>query len=95
MALYIILSQISEEAFRDPDEFRRIANTVAEKVKQECPDVVWKDSYATLGHYDVMDIIEADDLAQVEKASMIIRAYGHARTETMQATPWSKFLDML
>jgi len=28
----------------------------------------------------------------VEKAAMIIRAYGHAATETLVATPWKEFL---
>ncbi|HYL97692.1 MAG TPA: hypothetical protein VEZ90_01970 [Blastocatellia bacterium] len=32
---------------------------------------------------------------QVEKAAMIIRAYGHSTTETLVATPWKDFLDML
>jgi uncharacterized protein with GYD domain len=95
MATYIILSQLSEEAFRDSDQFRRLARKVAQKIKQECPAVNWKQSFATLGRYDVVDIIESDDLSQIEKAAMIIRAYGHARTETMQATPWAEFLEML
>jgi len=95
MAIYIILSQLSEEAFRDADQFKRLARKVSSKIKQECPGVTWKQSFATLGRYDVVDIIESDDLTQIEKAAMIIRAYGHARTETMQATPWNQFLDML
>jgi hypothetical protein len=32
---------------------------------------------------------------QVEKAAMIIRAYGHSTTETLVATPWREFLEML
>ncbi|MFQ5722504.1 MAG: GYD domain-containing protein, partial [Candidatus Aminicenantales bacterium] len=45
--------------------------------------------------FDVVDIVESDDLKQVEKAAMIIRAYGHSRTETLIATPWKEFLGML
>ncbi len=37
---------------------------------------------ATLGRFDAMDIVQSDDLKQVEKAAMIIRAYGHSTTET-------------
>ncbi|MBN2431998.1 MAG: GYD domain-containing protein [Acidobacteria bacterium] len=95
MAIYIILSQLSEEAFRDSEQFKRLARKVSSKIKQECPGVIWKQSFATLGRYDVVDIIESDDLSQIEKAAMIIRAYGHARTETMQATPWDEFLNLL
>ena len=95
MATYIIFSRLSPEAFRDPKEFKRFASTVAEKIKTDCPGVVWKDCYATLGRFDFIDIIESDDPKQVEKAAMIIRAYGHSTTETCCATEWKKFLEML
>ena len=55
----------------------------------------WKDSFALMGHYDVIDIVESDDPEQVEKAAMIIRAYGHSTTETLIATPWKEFVEML
>jgi hypothetical protein len=28
-----------------------------QKIKDECPAVTWKDSYLTLGRFDVMDIV--------------------------------------
>lgn len=93
MATYIILSRLSESAIADPGDFEALANKVSEKIKQDCPDLKWKDSYATLGRFDVVDIVEADDPKQVERAAMIIRSYGHATTETMQATPWDEFKD--
>ncbi|MGZ4826199.1 MAG: GYD domain-containing protein [Terriglobales bacterium] len=48
-----------------------------------------------LGRFDVIDIVEASDVRQVERAALIIRAYGHASTETMPATPWSSFIGEL
>jgi uncharacterized protein with GYD domain len=95
MATYIILSRVSPEALREPKGFKELAQTVSAKIKSECPGVKWKDSYATLGRFDVVDIVEADDLKQVEKAAMIIRAYGHSMTETLVATPWKEFLTNL
>ncbi len=95
MATYIILSQISPQAFSDPFEFKKIAERVASKIKYECPDVEWKQSYSTMGRFDVIDIVESDDPQQIAKAAMIIRAYGHSTTETMTAIPWQKFLDMI
>lgn len=95
MKTYVILSRFSPEAFRDPKDFKVLASTVSEKIKSECPGVVWKESFATLGRFDVVDIVESDDVKQVEKAAMIIRAYGHSTTETLVATPWREFLDML
>lgn len=95
MATYIILSKVSPQAFRDPSEFKKLAEAVSSKIKIDCPGVVWKASYATTGRFDVIDIVESDDLNQVEKAAMIIRAYGHSTTETLVATPWKEFLKML
>ena len=95
MATYVILSRVSPEAFADPAGFRHLAKAVAETIKAECPGVTWKASYATLGRFDVVDIVEADDIKQVEKASVIIRSVGHSITETMAATPWNDFLAAL
>ncbi len=95
MATYIILSRISPKAFADPKDFKELADAVSEKIKKECPGVVWKDSFATLGRFDVVDIVEADDPKQVGKAAMIIHAYGHSTTETLLATPWDDFMAML
>ena len=93
MATYVILSRISPEAFSDPFEFKKIAETVSSKIKSECPDVVWKASYSTTGRFDVVDIIESDNLKQIMKASMIIRSYGHSTTESLSAIPWNEFLE--
>lgn len=95
MTTYIILSRISPEAFSDPFEFKKIANTVAQKIRHECPDVVWRQSYATTGRFDAVDIVESDDPKQIAKAAMIIRAYGHSTTETLTATPWEEFLEII
>ncbi len=95
MTTYIILSRFSPEAFEDPKNFRELAAAVSEKIKRQCPDVTWKGSFATLGRFDVVDSVEADDPKQIEKAAMIIRAYGHSTTETLVATPWNEFLSVL
>ncbi len=95
MATYIILSRFSPQAFSDPKDFKQLAATVSQKIKSECPQVVWKDSYATLGRFDVVDVVECDDPKQVQKAAMIIHAYGASTTETLPATPWKQFLELL
>ncbi len=78
-----------------PKDFKQMAATVSEKIKNECPDVTWKHSFATMGRFDVVDIVESDDPKQVEKAAMIIRAYGKSVTETLVATPWKEFIEAL
>jgi uncharacterized protein with GYD domain len=92
---YIILSRFSPEAFQDPKNFKELAANVSAKVKKQCPEITWKGSFATLGRFDVVDFVEAEDPKQIEKAAMIIRAYGHSMTETLVATPWKEFLATL
>jgi uncharacterized protein with GYD domain len=72
-----------------------LADDVSSKIRKQCPGVLWKSSFATLGRFDVVDIVEADDPKQIEKAAMFIRAYGHSTTETLLATPWKEFLSTL
>jgi len=48
-----------------------------------------------LGRFDVVDIVEADDPKDIERAAMIIRSHGHSITETLVATPWKEFLAAL
>jgi uncharacterized protein with GYD domain len=95
MATYAILSRFSPEAFTDPKEFKALAERVSTEIKRQCPNVAWRQSFATLGQYDVLDLVESDDLKQLERAAMIIRAYGHSTTETLICTPWAEFLAAL
>jgi uncharacterized protein with GYD domain len=95
MPTYIIFSRFSPDAFGEPREFKELAAAVSDKIKSECPGLTWKHSYATLGRFDVVDVVESPDPKQVEKAAMVIRAFGHSTTETMLATPWDDFLEML
>jgi uncharacterized protein with GYD domain len=95
MATYIILSRFSPDAFSDPKDLRKLADEVSAKIRTECRKVRWKDSYATMGRFDVVDIVESDDPQEVMRAAMLLQAYGHARTETLPATPWKEFLKKL
>jgi uncharacterized protein with GYD domain len=95
MSLYIILSRVAPDAFQSPAEFKSVASEVDRRLREECPGVTIKESYSCLGRFDFVDIVEADDPKQVEKASMIIRSVGHSVTETMQATRWTDFLQSL
>ncbi|MBI4470050.1 MAG: GYD domain-containing protein [Acidobacteria bacterium] len=95
MNTFIILSRLSPDAFDDYANFRHMAERVSARIQQDCPNVRWKDSYATLGRFDVIDVVEAEDPKEVEKVAMIIRALGHSTTETLVATPWKEFLASL
>jgi len=95
MATYLIVTKLGTESFRDAGQFRQLAERVASRIRSECPGVQWKDSYAVMGRFDVVDVVEAPSSADVERAAMIIRSEAHATTETMHATPWKEFLKAL
>lgn len=92
METYVILVRFSPEAFRDPKDFKKMMDVLFAKIRSDCPEVVWKGSYSTLGRYDVIDIVESDNPEQIEKTAMLIRAYGHATTETLPAKPFKDLL---
>jgi len=56
MATYIILSRISPDALKDPKDFKKAASAVSTKIDSDCPGVTWKESYATLGRFDFVDL---------------------------------------
>ncbi|CAI9085271.1 GYD domain-containing protein [Candidatus Methylacidiphilum fumarolicum] len=95
MPTFIILSRLTPESMKEPSEIKNLSKVVSSKIKEECPGIKWKESYATLGEYDIVDIVEAKDVAEVEKAAMILRGYGKEITETMSAVPWDEFVSSM
>jgi uncharacterized protein with GYD domain len=95
METYVIFTRLSPGSFKDADQFRQVAKRVSQRIKDECPKARWKDSYALMGRFDVLDIVEAENARDAERAALIIRSEANATTETMHATPWSDFLAKL
>ncbi|MBM4018178.1 MAG: GYD domain-containing protein [Planctomycetes bacterium] len=89
---FIILTRFTPETHADPKGFRALARAVSDRIKAECPGVAWKESFATMGRFDAVDIVESDDPKQVAKAVAIISAVGHCTTETLPAIPWKEYL---
>jgi len=92
MSAYIILTKFAPGAFKTPSEFKQASAALTDTLKRECPHVHWKASYATLGRYDVVDVVDAEDPVDVHRAAVLINTYGHASTETMKATPWREYM---
>ena len=77
MPTYVLLTKVSPE--------------VKKKVAQHCPRVKWLASYALLGPYDYLDVVEAPDNLTPSKLAAVVRSFGHATTETWSAIPWAQF----
>jgi uncharacterized protein with GYD domain len=96
MATYVTLSRFSPGAFDDPKELTKAGGEGVEHgSRRNAQQFQWKQNYATLGRFDVVDIVESDDTKPGREGGMIIRAHGHSTTETLIATPWTEFLAML
>lgn len=92
---YLILSRFNEGTAADPERLREAARTVSRRIKEECEEVEWRQSFLLLGRFDVADIVETDKPEAVAKAALLIRKHGEAETETMLATPWDDFIARL
>jgi uncharacterized protein with GYD domain len=95
MATYVILSTLSPESMPHAGNSRELAGTLAREIKVECPGVRWNGTYAVMGHFHVVDIVEADGQTEVEKVATIIQRVGGATTEIMPAMPWKELLASL
>lgn len=95
MATFVMLTRLSAEAAKSPADVKRLEAAVDRRIRQECPEVKWKANLALLGPYDYLDIFEAPDEAVAAKVSMIVRALGHAQTETWAALTWERYKELI
>lgn len=95
MKTFILLTQLSPDALHQPRSFETLERHVAERVRAHCPQVKWVANYALLGPWDYLDIIEAPDMADALRVSVLVRSHGHATTEVWSAMGWERFKDLL
>ncbi len=95
MATYVMLTRLTPEAVKAPQDLKRLERAVADHVRRDCPQVSWISSYALLGPYDYLDLFDAPDEEMAARVVMIVRSYGHAQTETWTAMPWDRFESLL
>lgn len=87
MGTYVLLTKISAERMGTVEKLQELDETVRTKVAEHCPTVKWLASYALLGPYDYMDVLEAPDDGTANEVATIVRSLGHATTETWTAVP--------
>ena len=95
MAMYMLLTKVSAESMSSPEKLKELETAVKKKVAKHCPQVKWVASYAVLGPYDYLDLMEAPDMLTASKVATIVRSFGHATTETWGAVPWDEFKQTL
>jgi uncharacterized protein with GYD domain len=95
MTTFIMLTRLNTDAVRSPRSLEQLERDVMRRVREECPEVEWLNSYAVLGPCDYLDVFIADNIETAAKVSALIRTFGHAQTEIWTATEWDRFKEIV
>ena len=83
MATYIVFGNFTEQGIRNAKDSPKRKEAFKEMAKQL--GVTVKDLYWTLGQYDIVLILEAQDDAAVAELGLSLGKLGNVRTQTMRA----------
>ena len=95
MMTFLMLTRLAPGSMRSPRELEALERDVVTRIRAECPDAEWLQSFAVLGPYDYVDLFRVPSLDVATKISTLVRTYGHATTELWPATPWAHFKDIV
>ena len=83
MATYILLVNFTDQGIRNAQDSPKRADTFKGLAKKAGVNV--KDVYWTLGQYDAITIIEAQDVMTATAAALSLSKLGNVRTQTLPA----------
>jgi len=89
MATFVRLVKMTDQGLRNAKNMGELL-AEAGKALGAC-NAKLVSAYATLGHYDLVAIVEAPDAAAMGKASALVAAQGNFRAETLAAVPIQEF----
>ena len=95
MSTFVMLTRLNPDAVRSPRGLEELERSAMKRVREECPDVEWLNSYAALGPCDYLDIFIASNIETAAKVSALIRTFGHAQTEIWTVTEWDRFKEII
>ena len=90
MPTYIMLSKLSPEGVQTIKNNPQRIREVSKEIEQLGASV--KAQWATLGHFDFVNVVEAPDEATIAKVSMELGSRGTAKYETLTAIPIDDFI---
>lgn len=95
MSTFIMLTRLAPDAVRSPQALEALERQAVAAVREECPQAKWLHSFAIMGPFDYLDVIEAPSLDVVTKVATLVRIAGHAHVEVWPATEWRAYRDLL
>ena len=91
MTTFVLLSKVSPAAIGETATLTEMDFIFEEELSSELPEVKRIASYALLGAYDFMHIIEAPDEISAAKVALLVNRFGIAATQTLTAIPFEEF----
>lgn len=91
MTTFVLLSKISPVAVQQTAELTEMDVIFENELSASLPQVKRIASYALLGSYDFMHIIEAPNELMAAKAALLVNRFGSAATQTLTAIPFDEF----
>lgn len=93
MPTYIMLTTLTPEGVQtvknNPQRIREVSSEV------EQLGAIVKAQWATLGHFDFVNVVEAPDDQTMARVSMELSSRGTGRYETLNAIPIDEFISAL
>ena len=93
MPTYIMLTTLTPEGVQTVKNNPQRIREVSKEVEQLGASV--KAQYATLGHYDFVNVVEAPDDQTMARVSLELGSRGTAKYETLTAIPIDEFIAAL
>lgn len=94
MATFILLSKVSLSTAGPTQQLGQIDDLFERELAGKCPSVRRVASYALLGPYDFMHVIEAPDAKAAAKVALLVNRFGAATTQTLTAIPFEEFKEI-
>ncbi len=93
MATYIMLSNLTDAGAKTVSKKPKRIKEVNSELEKAGVKVIAQ--YVTLGHYDFVNVVEADSNATVAKASVKLASRGSIRITTLAAVDIEEFIRSL
>jgi uncharacterized protein with GYD domain len=90
MPTYIMLTTLTPEGVQTVKNNPQRIKEVSKEIEQLGATV--KAQWATLGHFDFVNVVEAPDETTIAKVSMELGSRGTAKYETLTAIPIDDFI---